>query len=291
MTSNRSSRDYSSHSTLMLHPGPPRVRRIWVLRDGFIEYKVWFIYSWKVIGVARDKVVSFLAAEAERFEAASTGQARRESACDFNSLTTRNPALPPRLHSVEESILNSMGTQLVTAAATTFGDSVGGLAPLAQGDLDTHLRLNVRPRDHILFSPGVLAQLMYEDGGRTNFLFQLAVKNLRRSGAIFYKAIGGHMKYATAFEEAIKELDLEVKVSSQAQDSRDLVLWVPGYSLDKVSAIFDQETINTRSTGLFVPPFDSMCDELWEEIGPVETSDGISLLSASEMENDFVGAG
>lgn len=273
-------------------PGPiPEIRHIWVQRDGFVEYKTWFIFSWEITGRALDKLSAFLMMEKHRFhDDEATPERLRLAAGDYSSLTTGLPELPPRLVAVPGSRLAAMGTRLVADGQVTYGDSVGGLAPSATGDVDTGLRERVGPYDEVLFSPGVLARLRCELQGKTCYLFQLAVKNLRKTGSIFYKAVGGHLKFHPAFDEVINSFDLKVKKSGQAQDTRDLVFRVRGDRFPDVADLFEQEVLGAGAERLFVSPVRSMYDELWEEVGPTETSDGVSLFSDLEMRSDFVSA-
>ncbi|TCO52896.1 hypothetical protein [Actinocrispum wychmicini] len=267
----------------------PEVRHIWVQRDGFVEYKTWFIFSWEITGRALDKLSAFLTTEKLRFrDNQVTPERLRLAATDYSSLTTELPELPPRLAVVPASRLASMGTRLVTDGRVTYGDSVGGLSPSATGDVDAGLRQRIGPRDEVLFSPGVLARLRCELPGGPGYLFQLAVKNLRKTGSIFYKAVGGHLKFHPAFDDVIGDLDLRVKRTGQVQDTRDLVFRVRGDRFPDVIDLFEHEVLGTGDEGLFVAPVKSMYEELWEEVGPTETSDGVSLFSDLEMRSDFV---
>jgi hypothetical protein len=269
----------------------PEVRRIWVQRNGFIEYKAWFVFSWDITGEALGKLSSFLSAENHRFrESEATPERLKRAAQDYSSLTTKCPELPPRLIAIPRSRLAAMGTRLVTDGQVTYGDSVGGLAPSATGDVGGGLRERVGPRDEVLFSPGVLARLKCELQGETCYLFQLAVKNLRKAGSVFYKAVGGHLKFRPAFDEVIYDLDLKVKTFGHVQDSRDLVFRVQGDRLQTVVDLFENETFRSGDERLFVRPIVSMYEELWEEVGPVDTNDGVSLFSDLEMRSDFVSA-
>src|SRR2546423_1606796 len=129
-----------------------------------------------------------------------------------------------------------MGTQLVTERRITYGDSAGGLAPSATADVGTELRERIGPSDEVRFSAGVLARLKCELNTETCYIFPLAVKNLRRTGSIFYKAVGGDLK-------------------------------------------FENETLGAGKERLVVRPIVSMNEELWEELGPPDSSDGVSLFS------------
>jgi hypothetical protein len=267
----------------------PEVRRIWVQRDGFIEYKTWFIFSWEITGEALDKLKYFLIQESHRFrEEMAEPERLTRAAVDYSSLATDRPELPPRLAVIPESRLATMGTQLVKEGRTTYGDSVGGLAPTATGDLNTRLRERIAPTDEVLFSPGVLARLKCTIGDTAGYLFQLGVKNLRKSGSIFYKAIGGHLKSHPAFDDTVRALDLKLKKFGHVQDSRDLVFRVRGDRLQTVIDLFEQETVDLGHERLFVRPAVSMHEELREEVGPIETSDGVSLFSDLEMRSDFI---
>jgi hypothetical protein len=269
----------------------PEVRRIWVQRNGFIEYKIWFIFSWDITGEALGTLSSFLTAETRRFqESDMTPERLKHAAHDYSSLDTKYPELPPRLIAIPKSRLAAMGTRLVTEGQVTYGDSVGGLAPSATGDAGNSLRERIGPDDEVLFSPGVLARLRCELQGETCYLFQLAVKNLHKTGSVFYKAVGGHLKSHPAFDKVIYDLDLRMKTARQAQDSRDLVFRVRGDRLQTVADLFENETLTPGNERLFVPPITSMHEELWEELGPVDTNDGISLFSDTEMRRDFVNA-
>lgn len=267
----------------------PEVRRIWVQRDGFIEYKTWFIFSWDVTGGALDLLSSFLKAEAGRFRDAEAAPVRLKLAAgDYNTLTTQLPELPPRLTVIPEAKLAAMGTRLVTEGRVIYGDSVGGLAPSATGDAHSGLRKHIGPSDEVLFSPGVLARLRCELLGGTGYLFQLAAKNLRRSGAIFYKAVGGHLKFHDAFQEVVRDLDLKLKKSGQIQDAGDLVFRVRGDRLQIAIDLFEDDVLRSGNERFFVRPITSMHEELREEVGPTETSDGINLFSDVELQHDFV---
>ncbi|MFD5094658.1 hypothetical protein ACFWMR_28925 [Amycolatopsis thailandensis] len=280
-----------THSIDGLPETTPEVRRIWVQREGLIEYKSWFIFSWEIQGAALKKLITFLRAENRRFcDLKATPERLKVAAQEYSSVDTSIPELPPRLIAIPESKLAKMGTRLVTEGRFTYGDSVGGLAPSAVGDIDSRLRDKVNSSDLVLFSPGVLARLKCVIENEPHYLFQLAVKNLRRSGAIFYKAVGGHLKFHPAFDEVIYDLGLKVKEYGQSQDSRDLVFHVQGAKLQAVTDLFDRETVGPDGEKFFVRPIVSMHDELWEEVGPLDTSDGVSLFSDLEMRSDFLSA-
>jgi hypothetical protein len=267
----------------------PQIRRIWVQRDGFIEYKTWFIFDWEVTGSALGKLANFLRTEQHRFhQTDATPEQLRTAASDYSFVNTKRPELPPRLTAIPGSVLEGMGTQLVTKGRATYGDSVGGLAPSMTGDIDAELRKRLAPDDKVLFSPGVLARLRCKIQDEPYYLFQLAVKNLRKTGSIFYKAVGGHLKFHPSFEKVIHDLNLDVKKSSQVQDSRDLVFRVRGDRLGTVIDLFERETLGSARENLFLPPITSMCQELREEVGPVDTSDGVSLFTDAEMWRDFI---
>ena len=267
----------------------PEIRRIWVQRDDFIEYKIWFIFSWEITGQALNKLSAFLNSENSRFCGNEiTSEQLKLAASNYSSLAAKLPKLPPRLVAIPAARLAAMGTRLVTEERVTYGDSVGGLAPSAIGDVDAHLRQQIGPSDEVLFSPGVLARLRFELNGETHYLFQLAEKNLRKSGSIFYKAIGGHLKFYPAFAGVIDELDLKMKASGYVQDARDLVFRIRGDRFQAAIDLFENEVVGVGDEQFFVRPVVSMYQELREEVGSVDASDGVSLFTDLEILSDFV---
>lgn len=278
------------HSPIPFY-GEPQVRRIWVERDGYIEYKIWYIFTWHIQGTARHKIVDFLRKEETRYNGSYfTAEERQLASHNYSRERSFDHIIPPRLCAINASTLATMGTCIVHSNDIVYGDSVGGLHPMQKEDVGLEIRERVSTNDRILFSPGVLARLgfHYSESEEYSYLFQLAAKNLRKTGSIFYKAIGGHLKYDNAFEKLMQYFQIEVKRKGRGEDFRDIAFWLPGNKLDEFAYLFEKETSPRSTSNLFLSPLKSMSQEIYEELGPIQTDDGISLLTISDIVNDFI---
>ena len=76
----------------------------------------------------------------------------------------------------------------------------------------------------MLVSPGILSRIPIDINGVQHFIFQLAEKNLRTKGDLFYKPIGGHMKYTEALQHRFEDFGLKRKFRYQPQMTNETSL-------------------------------------------------------------------
>ncbi len=265
----------------------PTKREIWVQRDdGTIEFKVWFIYGFKFIGSSEQKIVDFLHAEKLRFIPGShTVASLTAAAYHYTDLCTGNRELPPRLAAIPNDELNSMETTIIRdATGCVWGDSVGGIAINKTGDHNLHLKELIHGQENILFSPGVLARIEVEINQQPHFVFQLAAKNLVQKGTIFYKPIGGHLKVTSnQYDALITEFGLIPKSGSVFRGLNDVAFFVPTDVFTTFIKRFVDDTFLMRNFRYFENPEVSIERELFEELGPESSNDGIELLLANDL--------
>jgi len=266
----------------------PTLREIWVQReDNILEYKLWVIYSVSFQKETEEKIISFLKFENKRFDINSLLQNEenfRTIANEYTNLETTLKSLPPRILSIKENDLNIMETELILNDNNfIFGDSVGGISPNKPVLHNEKLLEAIKSAKKILINPGVLARIEILDNELKSFIFQLAEKNLRKKKQVFYKPIGGHLKYKDDFIPYIKELKLELKDRNQVQDSHDLSLFVEPNSFLKLSSILKKDIMSEKTFKYIENPMESIYRELQEEIGHIYASDGISLLDKNDM--------
>jgi hypothetical protein len=207
------------------------IREIWVQReDNILEYKLWIIYQVFFREATEKKVLSFLKSENERFEINNLAQNNEEfinTAHEYTNLETMSKSLPPRLIGIRENDLNEMKTELISNENNfIYGDSVGGISPNKPVVYNEQPLKAIYSAKKILINPGVLARIETTDDKIKSYIFQLAEKNLRKKNQIFYKPIGGHLKYKNNFIPLIEKLNLELKSRDEEQDSHDLSLFV-----------------------------------------------------------------
>ena len=265
----------------------PVQRNIWVKRDnGQLEFKIWFIYTYELIGIARDTVITFLEAEQARYRGSQPHDLDqlKASAIAYSDLQTTNINLPPRLQSLSEQVLNDLDTELFTDAnGFVFGDSVGGTALNKPAAHNAHLKKDLHKYDTILFNPGALARVVYKQDGQNYSIFQLSEKNLRTKGRIFYKPFGGHLKVvAQHYADLLKTYGITSKIDNP-HDLYDVSFFVDTRRFDDFITLFSEDTFINETFHFFEDPLLSTNRELLEEIGPVTNPDGINLLSAEDL--------
>lgn len=265
------------------------IREIWVQRNAnILEYKLWVIFQINFNKETEKKVLSFLQAENERFLHNNLPKSHEEFinvANEYTNLETISNSLPPRLIAIKENDLNDMQTELVIDEnGFIYGDSVGGLS---LNKLEVHnekFLKDIYSVEKILINPGVLARIEIKDGQEKKFVFQLAEKNLQKKMQIFYKPIGGHLKYKNNFESLIKKLNIELKNRDEEQDLHDISLYIKPDKFLEVSNVLKNDLLSKRQYLYIEDPKISIYRELQEEIGPIFASDGISLLDKFDME-------
>jgi len=266
----------------------PNIREIWVQReDEVLEYKLWVIFSVSFKKETEKKIFSFLNLENERHEVNDLPESSNtlmNIASEYTNLKTISKLLPPRLIGIEANRLNNMDTELITDKNNfIFGDSVGGLSPNKPIVHNEELFKSIQKARKILINPGVLTRIEIMDENKKTYIFQLAEKNLRKKSQIFYKPIGGHLKYKDNFIPFIKEFDLELKSRNEEQDAHDLSLYVKPNNFVKLSDILKKDLLSEKEYFYIENPQISIYRELQEELGPIFASDGISLLDEEDM--------
>lgn len=266
----------------------PYVRYIWVSRDnGILEVKIWFIYTFIFKGASARKIISFINAENKRF--LFKKEISKEEAMTLSDLypdlNTNNTVLPPRLLLLSENQINRLDTELsYNTDGFLFGDSIGGIAPNKSMEHNEYLKKNIELVNKILFNPGVLARIIINIDEEKKYIFQLARKNLKNKGQIFYKPIGGHLKFNNKYiNKVIDEFELELIKRNEKQDSADVSLYIPSNMYNSFMDFFYKDLIEISRFKYFENPFISIKRELFEEIGPVFSSDGISLLNNNDL--------
>lgn len=264
------------------------IREIWVQReDDIIEYKLWVIFQVSFKELTQEKISSFLETENHRFEVTKLFQDKKQLfriAPEYTNLETNVKSLPPRLMGISENDLNALDTELFTDKNDfVYGDSIGGISPNKPSIHNKNLLKSVKSSKKILLNPGVLARIEINNKKRT-YIFQLAEKNLRSKNQIFYKPIGGHLKYKEPFNSLIKKFNLELKNRIEEQDTHDLSLYVNPNNFLELSKILKKELISEKEYYYIEDPRISIYRELQEELGPIFASDGISLLDKEDLE-------
>lgn len=263
-------------------------RQVWVKReDGSFEYKPWFIYEVIFSEQAQKKLSDFLEYEEKRLSGVDIKQLSpnvlQVASKLYGDLNTNSTTLPIRLLSIPFEELIALPTELVDRDFYTLGDSVGGIAPNKEQVHNAHFEeLALSQNKEILFTPGVLCLLPIKKQDKQVYLFQLAEKNLRNKGKIFYKPIGGHLKYKEKFLKYLNVYSLRVKSSLKPQDINDLALFIAPEKFKEFVTFF-HNTIHDDKENLFMSIADIVAKEIEEEIGPKDVSDGISLLTESEL--------
>ncbi|MBA7566169.1 hypothetical protein ES708_07857 [subsurface metagenome] len=111
------------------------------------------------------------------------------------------------------------------------------------------------------------------------YIFQLAAKNLREKGEIFYKPIGGHIKYIKdTYQDLINKFKIRLNKKNEQQDFRDISFYIIPKYFNSFISTFKKDILN-KTFYYFENPKISILREIKEEIGPVDTNDGISLLN------------
>lgn len=268
------------------------IREIWVDREeSLLEYKLWFVFKVKFSSQTEKKIFSFLDSEKSRFSQKWSDNDAiyfQKAASEYADLSTNSTYMPPRLIDIGEEDLISMDTELIVDGNSfTFGDSVGGISPNKPQCHNEHLMEKINTVDRVLLNPGILARIEIGEGENKKYIFQLAEKNLRKKGMIFYKPIGGHLKYTEAFKPFINKLGLNLKNGNQEQDDCDLSLYVKPDKFFDLSDLLKQDLLSEKSFILIENPIISLRRELREEIGPDSASDGINLLNEQDLEEIY----
>lgn len=262
------------------------IREIWVDReDDILEYKLWVIFEVSFKKETEKKVLSFLQTEKKRYNASiQNNNDFKDIAHLYTDLTTDSEILPPRLINIEKDELNKMKTELISINKFIYGDSIGGISPNKPMQHNEKSLKDIKSAKTILINPGVLARIVVSNNQKENYVFQLAEKNLRKKNQIFYKPIGGHLKYTNHFEPLIKRLNLNLKNRDEIQDANDLSLYVEPDNFLELSNILKKELLSKDEKFYYIEnPKKSIYRELEEEIGHIFASDGISLLNEEDM--------
>lgn len=262
------------------------IREVWVDReDNILEYKLWVIFEISFKKETEKKVLSFLEIEKNRYNASiqSTNELKNIAHL-YTDLTTDSQLLPPRLIGIEKNELNKMKTELISIDKFIYGDSIGGISPNKPIQHNEKSLKDIQSAKTILINPGVLARIVVSNNENETYIFQLAEKNLRKKNQIFYKPIGGHLKYTSHFEPLIEKLNLNLKNRDETQDANDLSLYVEPDKFFELSNILKKELLSKQEKFFYIEnPKKSIYRELEEEIGHIFASDGISLLNETDM--------
>jgi hypothetical protein len=266
----------------------PNIREVWVRRDdGGLEYKPWLIFDVFFTDRALRRIVDFLHVEDARtrvtWQAPPTTDQLKAASTQYGNLVDAPAQIPPRLLAVDEVAFEALPTELVHDRWYTLGDSVGGIGLSKPSSHNQHFAdLVVDEGRDILVSPGILCRIPVPYRGKRHYIFQLAEKNLRVKGQVFYKPIGGHLKHTSALDETIERLGLRRKGAVMPQDVSDITFFVPPSRFLEFRTLLLSQ-IAAAESRLVVPPRRILEEELKEELGPNAASDGICLLTNEEV--------
>lgn len=262
-------------------------KRVWVNREDLcLEYKIWLIFDLKFSKRAEKAITDFIEQEMNRCQKYDASASELiDSASHYNNLNSDNQILPPRLIAIDYDELINMELGLVEYKGSTLGDSVIGILPFTSNSINQDLYNKLPEYQKVLFNPGVLARICVEFHGKKSYVYQLAHKNLNKRGQIFYKPIGGHIKYNSKHIASIQnEYGIDIKNPLLKEDINDVSFELNPTTFDQFTETFDGEMLGKNKYYYFENPSISIKRELMEEIGPIDSTDGISLLSSEDIE-------
>lgn len=266
---------------------PYEYKKVWIKRDdNTLEYKEWFIFSFKIKDNTKEKLHNFINHEITRYNKDYENIFQNIKKEDFYNINTTNRYLPPRIIKLPKDTAISFGFSLIKDLNNfTFGDNVGGILQEETLTNNSYLQREIINYEYILFNPGIIAKLHYIDNKNDYYLFQLDQKNLFHKNKVFYTSFGGHIKYnINNLTPYIKKYNIICKHREDDPNNDDLSFLIPTKYFNEFLTIF-QKDILTEQFKFFENPSISIQRELFEELGPTQAIDGINLLTNQEMNN------
>lgn len=266
---------------------PYEYKKVWIKRDdNTLEYKEWFIFSFKIKHNTKEKLHNFINHEITRYNKDYENIFQNIKKEDFYNINTTNRYLPPRIIKLPKDTAISFGFSLIKDLNNfTFGDNVGGIFQEETLTNNSYLQREIINYEYILFNPGIIAKLHYIDNKNDYYLFQLDQKNLFHKNKVFYTSFGGHIKYnINNLTPYIKKYNIICKHREDDPNNDDLSFLIPTKYFNEFLTIF-QKDILTEQFKFFENPSISIQRELFEELGPIQAIDGINLLTNQEMNN------
>lgn len=260
-------------------------KKIWVKRDdNTLEYKEWFIFDFELKDEVKNKIKDFINDEENRYINDYKEVFNNIKEEDFYNLKTSNKYLPPRVLKLTKEIAHSLNFSIKKSIKSfSFGDDVGGIL---QDDITSNnqfLERNIINYKYILFNPGVIAKIHYKENDEEYYIYQLDKKNLFNKQRIFYSAFGGHLKYNKgSLSPYLKKYNTICKNRESDETNNDVSFLIPAEHFSKFIRIIHNDIL-TKSYNLFENPEATIKRELLEELGPINSDDGINLLTEEEV--------
>ena len=264
---------------------PYEYKKVWIKRDdNTLEYKEWFIFSFKIENDTKVKINNFINHEILRYNKKNENIFDNVKKEDFYNIDTTNRYIPPRIIKLPKDTATSFGFSLVKDINNfTFGDNVGGILQEEYLTNNTYLQRELINYDYILFNPGIIAKLHFYAKENDYYLYQLDQKNLFHKNRVYYTAFGGHIKYNTErLKPYLIKYNIICKQREGDSNNDDLSFLIPTKYFNEFITIF-QKDILTKQFNLFENPSITIQRELFEELGPISAIDGINLLTNQEM--------
>lgn len=268
---------------------PYEYKKIWLKRDdGTLEYKEWFIFSFKIQSPTKNKIHKFINHEILRYNKDYNKIFKNIKDEDFYDINTTNSYIPPRIIRLTKDIATSFGFSLVKDVNKfVFGDNVGGILQENNLTNNSYLQRDLINYDYVLFNPGIIAKIHYSNNQDDYYIYQLDKKNLFHKEKIFYTAFGGHIKYnINKLKPYIDKYHIICKKRESDPNNDDLSFLIPTQYFHNFIKLF-QKDILTEIFDYFENPSITIKRELLEELGPNKAFDGINLLTDNEI-NDFI---
>lgn len=262
-------------------------KKVWVKRDdNTLEYKEWFIFSYILDDKLKIKINNFINHEIDRYNKKYDQVFNYIHEKDFHDLNTKNPFMPPRIIKLNKNTAQSFSFSIVKDLNNFFfGDDVGGIMQDDSIINNAFLRRELINYDYVLFNPGVIARIHYQNNYDDYYICQLDKKNLFKNKKILYTAFGGHLKYnIKAFQPYLDKYGVICKKRESDVNNNDVSFLIPTEHFDAFLEIFHRDVL-AGDYKFFDDLGITIKRELLEELGPVDCYDGINLLTLEEINN------
>lgn len=259
-------------------------KKIWVKKDdNILEYKEWFIFDFELEGKIKDKVKDFIEKEEYRYSGDYKDLFNNILEEEFYNIETKNNYIPPRIIKLIKDVAKSLNfSKFNDVNHFTFGDDVGGILQEDDENNNTILQREIINYSHILFNPGVIAKIHYEDNSEYYYIYQLSKNHLFSKDKIFYSAFGGHIKYKNELIPYLEKYNIKINDRQSNNSNYDVSLLIPIEYFEDFIKLFHKDIL-TKEFNLYENIEETIKRELLEELGPVNSSDGINLLTEDEI--------
>ena len=260
-------------------------KKIWVKReDNTLEYKEWFIFDFELENDLKNKIDEFIGIEQNRYQGDYKDLFNNIQETDFYDLETKNYYLPPRIIKLTKEIAQSLNFSIKKDINHfSFGDDIGGILQDNIISNNQVLERDVINYKYILFNPGVIAKIHYRYNNEDCYIYQLDKKNLFNKQKIFYSAFGGLLKYnKEKLSPYLNKLNIICKTRESDKNNNDVSFLIPTEHFSSFIKIIHNDLL-TKSYNLFENPESTIKRELLEELGPINSDDGINLLTEEEI--------